>query len=376
MKFLFIINSVAAGGAENHLLGLAKYLNKTSNTEIEILVLRREADVRGGASGLQREFEQVGISVTRLRDFCLSDLGRLLSLGFFLIKKKPDILHSHLPRADLLCSVIKLLFPSTNWISTVHDAYNRDKYRGFAFLFIFSFLLRRANQFIAVSDHVAHWIRDRYGKSAFSRTQIIYHGIGIKNSPTKMLFPDPKRPVIGCLARYEPRKGHDVLIKAMKRVTERVPDAQLWLAGSDPMGYAKRLSELVDSLGLKKNVTIDRYQDSGEFYRSIDIFALASRSEGFGIVLIEAMANKIPLVGSNIAPINHIVLDGETGFLAESNDFEDFADKILELIENPQRARGMSEAGFQRCASDFSLTAQLEATISLYHRLINETQSS
>ena len=124
--------------------------------------------------------------------------------------------------------------------------------------------------------------------------------------------------VIGSIGRLEPRKGHDLLIQAMPELCKRVPSARLLIAGHDPWGYGATLRRLIDRLGLGEKVRLVGFQnDVVSFLSALDVFAFASSSEGFGQVLVEAMATGKPVVASRIPPLTEIVVDGETGLLVE-----------------------------------------------------------
>ena len=101
------------------------------------------------------------------------------------------------------------------------------------------------------------------------------------------------------------------------------------------------------------------------------LFLHLSISEGFGIVLLEAMAAELPIVASDIYPLNYIVKQKETGLLASPNDDIGFSAAILELISDSKLASRMGQAGRKRCSEDFSKKKMLTLTEDLHHDLIN-----
>ncbi len=178
-------------------------------------------------------------------------------------------------------------------------------------------------------------------------------------------------PVIGSIGRLEPRKGHENLIRAMPEILRDVPNALLLIAGHDPWGYGKELQALIDSLGLNGKVRLVGFQrDVTSFLHGSDVFAFATRSEGFGQVVIEAMAAGNPVVASNIAPISEIVLDGETGLLVEPNNPQAFGHAITFLLTHPEAARSMGRRGQERVRSYFSSARMSDETLLLYRGLI------
>lgn len=363
MRLVCLINSLGAGGAERHLLNLVRDMVCRGYS---VWVVAMQKDVRGGASLLERDFVAAGAEVVYLNTFVLGDISRWFSLIGLLKRLRPDILHSHLPRADLAASVAKAFFPSMRWISTIHDTYTKDKYSGHWVIPLVGWNWRRADQLIAVSKRVQDWSVVAFSVP-FDKTRVIYHGVLIPEAsgvqPTKY----NSHPVVGCLARFEKRKGMETLVKAMAEVIKKFPDAQLRLAGSDPTGYSSAIKDLIRSLKLERNVMVLGFCSTPiEFLHDLDIFAFASSSEGFGVVLIEAMSVKRPIVASDIYPINHIVQHGKSGLLVNPEDCQAFAEAIIELLGNPARGHEMGESGYQRCVDEFSLDKALNKVHDLY----------
>ncbi|MBI5751886.1 MAG: glycosyltransferase family 4 protein [Hydrogenophilales bacterium] len=363
MKLAYLANSLGAGGAERHLLNLARDMVRRGYA-VWVVVLKR--GIRGGANSLELDFAGAGVKVIYLNSCALGDAGRWFSLIKLLRHLLPDIIHSHLPRSDLAASIAKAALPNMLWVSTLHDTYTRDKYSGH---WIFPFIRwnwRRADHVVAVSKHVQEW-----GVRALAlpshKTSVIYHGVPLSENPNGSQTNMSEQKLIGCLARFEKRKGMETLVKAMVEIRKSFPEAQLLLAGSDPTGYSNVIKRLARSLKVEGNVKVlDFCAAPLGFLYSLDVFAFASVSEGFGIVLIEAMSVKCPVVASNIYPINHIVQHGESGLLVNSEDHHAFADAIIELLGNPARAREMGEAGYQRCIDEFSLEKALNKVHDLY----------
>ncbi|MGQ9463684.1 MAG: glycosyltransferase family 4 protein, partial [Candidatus Fervidibacter sp.] len=180
-----------------------------------------------------------------------------------------------------------------------------------------------------------------------------------------------ENPTIGTIGRLEPIKGHDVLIRAMPTILRHIPKATLLIAGHDPWGYGGHLQALINSLSLKQRVRLIGFQeDIPSFLHALDIFAFASRSEGFGQVVIEAMAAGKPVVASRIAPLTEIVVDGETGILVPPDDPEAFAKTIVRLLSGPEERQQMGKLGVQRVYENFSTKVMGQKTIGIYDRVL------
>ena len=105
----------------------------------------------------------------------------------------------------------------------------------------------------------------------------------------------------------------------------------------------------------------------------MDIFAFASQSEGFGQVLIEAMAAKKPVVASRISPITEIVSENETGLLTKAESSHALAEAIVTLAKNPEKARQMGMNGAKRVEKQFSADRMASKTIQLYQDVFKKT---
>jgi len=281
-----------------------------------------------------------------------------------------------LPRADFAASFVKRMLPDTLWISTAHAAYIKGVYSGYWVFRWLGWNWRLADHIVAVSGHAQRWVLEvlRLPKA---RTSIIYHGIAKLPAALekRTAIPGAHPFVVGCLARYEPRKGMATLIKAMATVCAKHPGARLMIAGSDPTGYADDLRRLADTLHVGHAVDIQGFcDDTFAFLSRLDVFAFASVSEGFGIVLLEAMAAGLPVVASDIDPLNHIVVEGETGMLANPAEPEAFAAALIKLLKNPELAHRLGKAGRDWCLREFSEEKMLQSIERLYFDLTGRSR--
>jgi glycosyltransferase involved in cell wall biosynthesis len=230
---------------------------------------------------------------------------------------------------------------------------------------------------VAISHAVKNWLVTR--RIPQEKIKVIHYGI----EPERFRRSDPSRqnqwsangrPVIGSIGRLEPGKGHDCLIEAMPTILEQRPDASLLIAGHDPWGYGKNLREDIERLKLEKKVQLLGFQnDVCSFLGALDVFAFASRSEGFGQVVIEAMAAGKPVVASKIPPLTEIIEDGETGLLVEPGDARGFANAIVWILSHTDQAEQMGKRGQERVRSHFSAERMTDETVSLYSALLRSS---
>jgi glycosyltransferase involved in cell wall biosynthesis len=329
-----------------------------------------------GSRSLRADFEKGGIRTIKLHGESHYDARVVYRLSRLLKGEQPDVLHTHLPRADFVGALAHILYPRTPWICSIHDIYSKS-WSGYWSLPFFARLWQRADSLIAISQAVKDWLMKEWHIPP-EQVVVINYGIEVDSFSVPQVdernaaADRNKRRAIGTIGRLEARKGHETLIRAMPEILQRLPDASLQIAGHDPWDYGQMLQAVIDNLGLERQVQLLGFRDDvPAFLHGLDVFALASHSEGFGQVIIEAMAAGKPVVASRIATFTEIVLEGETGFLVESKNPKAFADAICWLLTHPREAQQMGKCGQERIRCHFSAERMAEQTLSLYHELLS-----
>jgi phosphatidylinositol alpha-1,6-mannosyltransferase len=161
------------------------------------------------------------------------------------------------------------------------------------------------------------------------------------------------RPVIVCVSRLVPRKGQDVLVRALPLVQQRIPDAALLIVGGGPS--LPRLQALAAEVGVANDVVLTGsvpWEELPAHYDAGDVFAMPCRSryaglevEGLGIVFLEASATGLPVVAGRSGGSPDAVLDGETGYVVDGSSVTEVAGRLADLLADPALARRMGEAG-------------------------------
>lgn len=161
------------------------------------------------------------------------------------------------------------------------------------------------------------------------------------------------RPVVVCVSRLLPRKGQDLLIRALPKIAKRVPNVALLIVGSGPS--RAKLEKLVVAQGVRNDVLITGvvpFSELPAYYAAGDVFAMPCRTrkrgfdfEGLGIVYLEASATGLPLVVGNSGGAPDAVLDGQTGLVVDGNSLTETANSISDLLADPQRREQLGAAG-------------------------------
>jgi len=374
IRVLQVITSLERGGAENHLLALLTHADR-DGFEFEAAVLRGEGE-------LVSTFRDAGIPVhllkarNRLDPLALSRLVALLRRG------KYDIVHSHLFRADIFAglAVAQMGEHAPLLVSTRH---NDDRFFLNPFVGIAHYMVSaRQDLIIAISDHIARFTVSR-GVRDPARVRRVYHGIeptvtaALERDGQRIradLGIDPSEFVVGNVGRLALQKGQRHLIGAMPLLLERVPRAHAVIAGSGDL--EDYLRDLALEVGVADRVhVLGPRRDVPALMHAMDVFAMPSIWEGFGLVLLEAMAAGRPIVASRVATIPEVVLDGETGVLVPAGDPVALADALAGLAMDSARARAYGDAGRERLRTQFSIEKMVGDTELLYRELLEERES-
>lgn len=187
--------------------------------------------------------------------------------------------------------------------------------------------------------------------------------------PVERLDRDPGPRAVILVARMlasERYKGHDELMAAWPGVLARVPDARLVFAGEGD--DVRRLKSEAKARGIESAVMFTGFVSEAQLtalYRRAAVFAMPSRGEGFGIVYLEAMAERLPCIGSLEDAASEVIVDGETGYLVRQDDREALTERLVRLLTDDSLRRQMGEAGHRRLHERFTYDVFSRRVLSL-----------
>lgn len=173
--------------------------------------------------------------------------------------------------------------------------------------------------------------------------------------------------VVGIVGRLRGEKGQGVLLSAMADVIKVFPDSGLIVVGDGPDRMSLELR--AKSLGLENNVLWLGQRDRNEvfqLYGIMDVVAVPSLFEGFGLTAAEAMAAGCPVVGTRVDGLAEIIEEGVTGYTVPVNDSGELAKALIKLLGNPENAEAMGSQGRDRVKNMFSVERFADLTIAAY----------
>lgn len=188
-----------------------------------------------------------------------------------------------------------------------------------------------------------------------------------KKEALELLNISPKAPLIGIIGRIGEKKGQLFLVESLMKLKQRGIQIELLIFGSatvnDPvcMEYSEKLFQTVKENNLEEVVHFVEFQENVSlFYNSVDVFALASHSETYGMVTIEAMLSKLPIIATQSGGTSEILDFGKLGLLYEYENHEDFCQKIIQLIENKTESDNRVVLAQKIASEKFSQEIEIE----------------
>lgn len=286
-----------------------------------------------------------------------------------------DLVHVHGSEAGILARVAAWLARIPVVVVELHGYANRDPnsiLERTVYRWIEAALNPITDAYVAVSAHVARqWVAR--GICNPQRIQVIHHALALDEFPDRPPVTRPGRaaenPVVGTVCLLEARKGLHCLVEAMPAVIQRVPGVRFAVVGEGPLKpwMVARATELgilkhIDFLGWRSDVP--------ELMWQFDVFALPSRRESFGLVFLEAMASRCPIVATQVDGIPEVVSDGHTGTLVEPDNPRALATAIVDLLNNHNMADQFAIAGRCRVETHFNSERLAREYNTLYSNLL------
>lgn len=364
-KIFHLIGGEIIGGAELHVLNLLTGLNDKRFSPVLACL------TKGSFAGLAQE---KGICTTSFPMRHPLDLTLLPGLIKWARQQNISLFHTHGSRANLL-GRLSAKFLRIPCVSTYHSSLYHDYLSPWSArlaIGLDKLTLPLTSGIITVSEYLNREVAARGGQ----RLKTIYNGYPqlTFSEPDKLRQHFRKRwnipseaTVIGTIARLHPTKGHHYLIKAAAHLKTKIPNLHLLLIGDGPLA-----GEL--ELELKKEkikFTLTGYLPQAyQALPAMDLFVLASLSEGMGLVLLEAMQAHIPIVASAVGGIPELIRTGKDGLLVQAADPEALAKACITILENPRLAKILTDSAYLHW-SQFSIAKMLTETQIFYEQTLS-----
>lgn len=364
------------GGVAAHMHDLARYLGRRGH-DVDIIT----NDLSTGKEG---ELRVEGIGLVKVPGRVVNGLG--INAGVF--AKNVSYLYPFLGRYDVVhgqhaftplslkaASAARKLGKAS--LLTTHSVNfeNSSALKGLAHMSFpyFKYYLRNPHRIVAVSKASREFIK----RFTDVPVEVIYNGIDIKKfhndwdrGSSRRDLELPGENLILYVGRLEPRKGVGVLISAMKHV-----EGTLLIAGTGSI--LPLLKEKAKRLGVLNRTRFLGHVEHSKLpklYAASDVFVLPSLSEAFGIVLLEAMASGVPVIGTNVGGIPEII-DG-CGILTRPGDPKELASAINSVLNNQNFARRLGKLGRRKAERIYSWDIIAKKVEALYREVVDEVAAN
>ena len=385
MKILFYNHTGRVSGAEHVLLMIIQGLDR-SRIEPVLLCPNEGTLTNLTPAGIRKiPIDPLSARFTSRPDH----LWRYVKSSFQVIRaaraavicEAPDIIHANSIRSGLVMSVATFgcRIPI---IWHAHDMLPRHPLSTAVRLLA---LMSNRNCILSVSRAVADRFRgkvlDPFARRV--RHEVIHNGVNAER-----FYPDPEtratvrrdlgindtQLVIGTVGQLTPRKGQLELIKAFAEIAGEFSNAVLLIIGAAIFNrdeeYAARLARTAASLGLADRIRfLGQREDVARLIRGLDCLVVNSKSEPFGLAVVEGLASEIPVLATAVDGIPEIIRHGENGWLVPPDDLQKLADSLRQLLQDPELRRRLGRQGRRDMIADFTTQRFLTDIHSLYWSL-------
>ncbi len=368
---LQFIGSFHQGGSERQAVQLSRLLHEEGSWNVLVACLDAEGSLR-------QEIEQLDISEIpefKLKSFYDANfLRQINACAKFIKQNKINVVHTHDFYTNIFGMFAATLARVPVRIASKRETVSKTKNQ----LLIERQAFRFAHKILANAEAVKRFLI-KTGVSA-EKIITIHNGLDLERltpSPNLKredilrelgLPTDEKIQFVTIVANLRSDvKNHQMFLQSAKKVKENFGKVAFVLAGEGEL--TESLKNLAKDLGIEKETYfIGRCAQVAELLSVSDVCVLSSKSEGFSNSILEYMSASKPVVATAVGGASEAIMEGETGFLVKSDDDEALAKRLIELLENPEKARKMGRKGRKLVEENFSLFAQLEKTLKLYEQ--------
>jgi glycosyltransferase involved in cell wall biosynthesis len=364
MNILYITNHLNIGGITSYVFSLARGLRQRGHNVY----------VASSGGQLAAKFKQENIFFLPMPIKTKSEISpkifvSLLKLLGAVKQYNIEIVHANSRTTQVLGYLLARL-TGLPYISTCHGFFKKRLSRR-----IFGCWGERV---IAISEPVKeHLVRDF--KVEEERIRVIHHGIDVNKFSAESTEHRVQKkkdlglgigPVIGIVARLSDVKGHIYLIEAMKTVLANITDAQLLIVGEGKM--KEELVDLSKRLGIEKHIYfLPSFAETKDVLAAMDIFVLPSLKEGLGLSLMEAMAQGLAVIGTNVGGIKTLIQDGINGLLVTPADINGLSGATISLLENSAKRQDLGNNARAFIKDNFSQEKMVLETEKLYQECLS-----
>lgn len=356
INILFVVRKLDVGGMERLVIDLIKALDRKQYTPIVCTI--------ESAGQLAPLLEESGIELIALNKLGGISVASILALREIIRSRQIDLIHSHNNTGHFYGALAnRLLLKPKPLLHTKHGRENPDNPKAVLRNRLCSML---TDIVIPVSDDVGK-VCHEIEKVPKSKLRTIINCVNIEPyiAAAKQPIDNGDNFHFGHVGRLYEVKNQQLMIRAFKRLVETRPKAKLSIVGDGPL--RQELETLINQLNLNDHVFLLGYRsDIPELVAGFDCFLMSSTSEGTPLSVIEAMAAKNPVIGTDVGGMSEVVIENETGYLVPSNDVAEYTEKLLYAVDNPDKLQQLGQNGQNLALKKYKLEIMVNAYLRLY----------
>jgi glycosyltransferase involved in cell wall biosynthesis len=363
LKVLHISSARSFGGGERHLADLANGLAERGHDVSVVLSLSSPLHERLAA------LPQGNIVGLRLRHAL--DVASARALARIVRERRIEVIHAHVAR-DYTLAAYAARKTRTPFVITRHVLFPMNRLHRFA--------LAKVSRVIAVSEAVA---RSLHAQKIFPAEKIKIipnaidverfdaHARGFNRAASRHMLQLPKeRRLVGTVGEIKPLKGQEDFLRAAAIIARKAEDVDFIIAGEDFSGareHRARLERLINELNLKGRVHLTGWLDDvAPLLLALDVYVSASRSESFGLSIVEAMASGVAVVATATEGAQEVIDDGSTGKIVAVGNVEALAEAIGLLLEDAAERERLASLAHASARERFNIARMVQATEQVY----------
>jgi glycosyltransferase involved in cell wall biosynthesis len=364
MRVLQVSSASAFGGGERHLVDLARGLHVRGH---EVLAALREGSPLLGRLPFLPESNMHALPLRNALDF-----GSTLKLARLAREREVDIIHAHVARDYVPASFAARLAPAARLVITRHVLFPLSRTHRLT--------LSNVSRVVAVSHAVARALRSQniFGED---KLRVVENGVDLarfERARAGAALDATERPLrVGIVGELSEVKGQLEFVRAAALVAREFDGGvEFFIAGEDNSrggDYRMRVERLVDELELRDRMRLTgrlSESDSESLVASLDLLISTSRSESFGMALVEALACGVPVVATATEGAKEIVEEDGDGLLVPLGDVDALASTITSLLKDEGRRKRLGTRAVKAARERFDVTRMIEATERVYEEAL------
>lgn len=384
-KIIRIISRLNIGGPAIHTILLSRELNKDGYSDV--LVCGKISDCEGDMLYFAKENDVTPVIIPEMgRDISFkNDLVSFFKIYSLIKREKPDIVHTHTAKAGVLGRTAAVLAGVPVKVHTFHghifDGYFSPA-KSKLFVLIERFFSIFTDRIILVSEKVMDEIVNKLKVARSNKCTVVRLGLDLDKflndgsapgSFRKSIGASDETLLVGIVGRLVPIKNHKMFLDVVKKLRSSRPDLDVKFLVIGDGELRVPLQKYVRQLGLSGSVDFTGWvKDLSGVYRDLDVVALTSLNEGTPVSIIEALACARPVIATDVGGVKDLITDEENGYLVETNDADEFASRLLDLLNDKEKRAAFGRRGREAVRAKYSSQRLVRDITTLYEECLEK----